>query len=241
MSELNVKRTHDKEIYLKEDRYAQPKEYFKVIAGLMQESGVMQKGSRICDVGCAAGEFLYYLVEQFPMAQFYGYDIVEDLLVKARGKVPRAVFEHGSVLDRNLLEGESFDVIFLLGVHQIFDEFETCIGNVLSWLRKGGRAYIIGLFNPFPIDVWVKYRLVDDPDRLHREPGWNMFSKESVSRFLAGQDVKFNFHPFEMPFDLLPSEGDLVRTWTFANGDGQRLLTNGLSILCNIEILEIER
>jgi SAM-dependent methyltransferase len=240
MSELNIERTHDKNIYLQEDRYAQPKEYFKAIAKLMRDSEVVKPGSRVVDLGCAAGEFLYYLAEQFPQAECHGYDVVGELLEKGREKVPGVTFKSGSVLDEALLEADSVDVALLLGVHQIFDDFETCIGNLLSWTRKGGRIYVIGLFNSFPIDVWVKYRLVDDPDPLHREPGWNIFAKESVSRFLNERGVRFSFSPFEMPFDLPPNEDDPVRTWTFLAGDGQRLLTNGLSLLCNQEILEIE-
>lgn len=68
-----------------------------------------------------------------------------------------------------------------------------------------------------------------------------MFSKASVSRYLeATLGVgKHTFTPFEMPFDLPPNPDDPVRSWTFLDGQNRRLFTNGLSLICNLEILEI--
>lgn len=238
---VNVQRTHDKEIYLKEDRYEKPKEIFKVMADLVRHDQVITTDCLVCDFGCAAGEFLYYLVRQFPEAQYTGFDVVPELIEKAREKLPDVRFQSGSVLDRSILPESSVDVAFLLGVLSIFDEFEPCISNMLYWVRPGGRIYVKGIFNKYPADVWVKYRLADDPDPSHREPGWNMFSKASIARFLddtIGKD-KHAFIPFEMPFDLEPNPDDPVRSWTFSDSHHRRLFTNGLSLLCNQEILEI--
>ena len=133
------------------------------------------------------------------------------------------------------------DISFLLGVHIIFDEFETCFSNVLHWIRKGGRIFVFSMFNPYPIDVWIYYRRIDDPDPNRREIGWNTFSKASISRFLDATigKGKHRFIPFELPFDLPPHPDDPVRTWTFMDSNGKRLFTNGLSLICNVEILEI--
>ncbi len=69
-----------------------------------------------------------------------------------------------------------------------------------------------------------------------------MFSKRSVARFLDRElgAGRASFLPFELPLDLPPHEDDPVRTWTFRDESGRRLLTNGLSLLCNLELLEIE-
>lgn len=239
--DIHVKRTHDKAIYLEEDRYENPKEMFKVLASRAIASGALRKGARVVDIGCAAGEFLYYLRSRCPDAEYHGYDVVPELLIKARSKVPGVAFHQGSILDRETLAPASVDVAFLIGVMQIFDEYETSISNLLHWTSPGGRIFIARLFNPYPIDVWVKYRWSDDPDPYHREPGWNMFSMASVSRYLDSRvgAGRYSFTPFEMPFDLDPHAGDPVRTWTFQDQNGRRLFTNGLSLLCHIEILEI--
>jgi len=237
----DIYRTHDLEIYLNEDRYEEPKEIFKVVRNLVDQNGGISKGSTVCDIGCATGEFLYYLSREFPEANYRGYDIMPDLLDQAREKVHGVEFHVGSVLDESLIPSSSIDIAFLLGVHYIFDDFEPTFANLISWTRPGGRIYIVGLFNPHPIDVWIKYRQVGDPDPNHREPGWNMFSKASVSNYLdtVVRPGNHSYTAFEMPFDLPPNPTDPARTWTFVDDDGRRLLTNGLSLLCNMEILEI--
>ncbi|HEY8240601.1 MAG TPA: class I SAM-dependent methyltransferase [Kiritimatiellia bacterium] len=236
-----VERTHDKALYLAENRYEAPKEYFRVLCDMATAEGHLRPGQRICDIGCAAGEFLHYVSRACPGARLEGYDPVPELLEKARQHVPGAQFKAGSVLDRALLKEGSVDTCFLLGVHSIFDEFETCFGNLLAWTRPGGAVYIFGAFNPYPVDVWVKYRLADGHEAEHREPGWNMFSKVSVARFLdrQGMQGRYSFTPFELPFDLLRNATDLVRTWTMRDCEGRRQFVNGLMLLVNLEILVV--
>lgn len=107
--------------------------------------------------------------------------------------------------------------------------------------RRGGVIYVFGALNEYPVDMWVKYRRADDPDRAHREPGWNLFSKASISAFLDAhigpQDHRFI--PFELPIDLAPHDGDPIRAWTFKDSEGRRWTTNGLQLLTNEHILEI--
>jgi len=240
MSSASV-RTHDKAVYLQEDRYERPKEIFKRAVELVREAGCLSAGGVVCDVGCATGEFLYYFSREFPSAKCHGLEIVPELLDRAKQRVPGVEFRLGSVLDRAALPAEFADVTFLLGVHSIFDDVEPCLGNLLRWTRKGGRLLVFGLFNPFPLDVWVKYRSADHPNPDHREPGWNIVSQASVSTYLDAQlgPGRHRFIPFELPFDLEPTPDDLVRTWTFQDARGRRLFTNGLSLLCPLLFLDI--
>src|SRR3990167_37337 len=92
---LNFERVHDKKIYLEEDRYDKPKEIFKILGNLALQSGVLKEGSKVGDFGCASGEFLYYLSQRYPTAKYYGYDVVPDLVEKARERVPGVEFFHG--------------------------------------------------------------------------------------------------------------------------------------------------
>ena len=234
-------RTHDKAVYLQDDRYERPKEIFERAFDLVRDAGCLSAGGVSCDVGCATGEFLYYFKREFPSATCCGVEVVQELLDRARERVPGVEFRLGSVLDRTALPAGYADVTFLLGVHSIFDAFEPCLANLLHWTRTGGRVLVFGLFNPFPIDVWVKYRNADDSNLDHREPGWNIFSQATVSKYLDAQlgPGRHRFIPFELPFDLAPTPKDPVRTWTFQDAGGRRLLTNGLSLLCHLAFLDI--
>ena len=147
---IRVKRTHDHDIYLNEDRYAEPvvKEIHKILANDAIESGVLREGSVICDFGCATGEFLYHLSRRFSGGEYYGYDVLPELNEKARQMVPNAVFKDGSVLDDQLLTSDFADVSFMIGVHAGFDDFIPSFSNLINWTKKGGRVYIFGPFNP---------------------------------------------------------------------------------------------
>lgn len=239
--DVSVQRTHDMETYLSEDRYERPKEIFKVLAGLMELSGEHTESSLIYDIGCATGEFLYYLKKRFPRPRYLGLDVLPALIAKAKERVPDVELIVGSLLDQSVLPPSLADVAFMLGVHAIFDEFETWISNLLHWTRPGGHIFVFGPFNPYPVDVWVKYRLADDPDPDHREPGWNIFSQASISKFLDTKlgEGKHSFTSFEMPIDIKPHPTDVIRTWTFFDASGRRLVTNGLSMISNQQILHI--
>lgn len=235
-------RTHDKAIYLDESRYNNPKELFKLLGSRALSRGPVSRDTVVCDFGCAAGELLHYLSGLQPGAQYRGFDVVPEFIDKARAHVPTASFEIGSVLDRSLLPDSAIDVAYLIGVLGIFDDFVPVLDNLLRWTRKGGQVVIVAIFNPFPVDVWVKYRLAADENATHREPGWNLFSRASVERYLRQKQESsdYAFTPFQMAFDIPRHAEDPIRTWTFMD-NGRRRLTNGLSLAVDLSVLTIAR
>ena len=87
------------------------------------------------------------------------------------------------------------------------------------------------MFNPYPVDVIIKYKLSKNYKKKFFESGWNIFSRNSVSMFLKkNKKVKsFKYHEFVMPFDLKP-QSDPIRSWT-VKAKKTRLMVNGLSII----------
>ena len=236
-------RRHDERIYVQEDRYDSPKEYFKVLFRMADAAGALATGSRVLDVGCATGEFLYFLSQTKSDVRYAGIDIHEEFRNKAASRVPGVDFRLGSILDAESVEPASFDTVFVLGVLSIFHDFRPALRNVLSWCRPGGHVYVFGLVNPYPVDVWTTYRRAEDLDEGEVETGWNSVSRVSFSRFLDEEIGvgRHSFTPFEMPFDLPPHADDPIRSWTFRDANGRCILTNGLGLLQNLEILEIHR
>lgn len=189
----------------------------------------------------ANGKFLYYLRRLWPHVALTGYDLLPELLDKAREHVPNVPFVQGSVLDATIAPASGADVTFLSGVHTIFDDFRPVFGNLIEWTRPGGRIYIFSFFNDDPIDVIVKYRHADASEEAPYESGWNVFSQQSVSRFLD-QHPKVRshaYHGFSMSIDLPKRPEDPVRSWTFKDEEGRRLVTNGLCLLQKQQVLEV--
>lgn len=224
-------------------------EIYKYVAQAALQAGLLRDGTVVCDFGCAAGDFLFYLRAQAPNARYFGYDLSLTAIQQAQAREeaqladfgPTILFRPASVLDKALLPAASLDVAFMLGVHPYFDEMESALANLLTWARSGGYLAIFGLFNPYPVDVHVTYRPVGDFQAGESGRGWNLFAKAAVSRFLdqtIGPD-RHRFTPFIMPYDLPPDPANPVKSWTMMAEDGRRWLTNGLSLLLNQELLEI--
>lgn len=237
---LKVQRTHDA-FYLDENRYNEPKEMFKFIAANAFDQDEKSSDLLVCDFGCAAGEFLYYLRGILPNASLEGVDVMPSLLEKAAKFVPSAKLQEGSVLDHNCKIDNQYDKSFLIGVHSIFDEFETCFSNLVKWTKPGGSVYIVGMFNPFPVDVLIKYKESKNYESDVYESGWNVFSQQSVSDFLSKNNkVKsFSFKKFDITIDL-PRQDDPIRSWTIRDYNDKRFIINGLCLLQPHYLLEIK-
>lgn len=234
-------RTHD-EFYLKENRYKKTKQLFEDVIEMVKKVTIPDEEMVISDHGCAAGEFPYVLRDEFPNAKIEGYDLLENLIEKARIEVPNADFFVGSITDQSLCEENHSNVTLCIGVLSIFDSFEPIISNLLHWTKPGGYIFLHGLFNDFPIDVNIKYNLSANYENSEREAGWNLFSKESVARWLGTQSEisDFEFIDYQIELDLEP-QNDYVRSWTIKGEDGQRILTNGLCIMQPHSILRIKK
>lgn len=145
------------------------------------------------------------------------------------------------MLDGNCKDENQIDMAFLIGVHSIFDEFETCFNNLIKWTKPGGRVYIVGLFNPSPVDVMIKYKESKDYKSNMYESGWNVFSQKSVSEFLQMNNKvqSFSFKKFEIDIDI-PAQKDPIRSWTILDENKKRLIVNGLCLLQPFYLLEIK-
>ena len=189
-------RTHD-QLYLTAERHDKPKEMFKWIAVHAEARGALKKNKRVVDFGCAAGEFLYFLSRAYAGPIYMGVDVLDVLVEKARTRSPSVTWQSGSVLEPDLIAKNSIDTAFLSGVLSIFDDYQPALDNLISWTRPAGHIFVFGVFNPHPVDVWVKYRSVDEHAELHREPGWNVFSRKSIGAYLGGVD-KVKDHIFHL-------------------------------------------
>ena len=124
----NLDRT--KKLSLKENRYEEPKETQKKMIELVMKSGILKDGCTVCDFGCAAGELLYNLSRKFPNAKYFGYEIISEVVEKARKNVPGVEFETADMVEKSLLPEDSLDIAIMTGVHQYYDNFEYIISRI---------------------------------------------------------------------------------------------------------------
>jgi SAM-dependent methyltransferase len=241
-----IVRTHDS-FYLDENRYQDPKQLHLEIIGKIQEIEKVSGKTvdSILDAGCAAGEFAYVLQNAFPNSQVTGFDLLPELIAKAKNKVSGCIFFEADIQNSNTPLVGSYDIVTCTGVLSIFDTFEICIKNLISWAKPGGTVFIHSLFNDYPIDVRVQYNLSEDYRSGVLESGWNIFAKETVSGFLkelvADKAIEsFTFRNFELKREL-PKQADLVRSWTQRDTDGSLQITNGLMLLQPHAILQIKK
>ena len=227
----NVK--HQDYIYMNEDYYSNPKETFMFLKELILND--FDKPS-ILDIGCARGEFLFFIKNSLKIKDLSGIDYSSNLIEKARS------FNglEGVNLVVNSAEkfemGRTFDVITMLGVLSYFDSVKPTLQKIKKHLALNGKAYILGFFNDFDVDVFISYRNNKYFDEF--EPGWNLHSLETIKKSLDDLDMRLtNIHVFDLSFDLSPQD-DPCRAWHINTEDGRKY-TNGLSLIYDIRVLEV--
>jgi len=234
-----VIRDHDK-LYLSEDRKNQPKEYFKFIVSKTDEHFKKYSHPKILDIGCATGDFLFYLCSLYPEASFMGMDVMEELLERAKTEVSGSEFVKSNICDLKTLPRQKYDAVFMNGVHSIFDDIDSWLGNAISLVGNNGKLFIFGIFNPENVDVLVKARYSNQDHDAPWQSGWNCFSIKTFENYLEKKNIKSHcFHDFNISIDIPRHESDPFRSWTFLYDDNSRGIINGTMILHKFMLLEI--
>ena len=233
------------DFYLDEDRYENPKEVFKFVKGLIDATGLPQRGPlSVLDVGCATGELIYYLKTQYPQFAFLGLDHDQLLLDKAQAM--------GFLNDESWVKGDAeafnldrkFDIITCMGVLGLFEDVRICLRNLIKHAQPGGTILIQAPINDDPFDVRIQYRENYPENTAWTVNGWNINARQSIAHFLnteaADEVSSFDFLPFEMPIDLEKREEQPVRSWTIKTAEGSRILVNGICLVIKDTVLKID-
>lgn len=235
---IKTKKTYDR-FYLNENRKEKPKEYFKFINKFLACVIGPVTNPKILDVGCATGDFLYYMGKLYPRAVLYGVDAMPELIKRAKTEVPSAKFFVADIFSGKSLPSQKFDFVFMSGVHPDFDEYEPWIKNLLKLSKRGGKLFVFGLFNRYPVDTMTRLR--PSGSNLPWQPGWNLFSKKTIGDYLSSKKIKFEFHDFDIKIDLARHENDPLRSWTMRLQNNSRMIINGAGIINTFSLLIISR
>jgi SAM-dependent methyltransferase len=223
----NSQRTHDS-FYKDIDPHLPPKDSFikvgNLISGWLDDfSGI----ASIIDIGCATGAFLNYLSDRFPGHSISGYEHLEELIKAGQKNYPGIQITQASILDSKKIAPTSADVITVQGVISIFDDIAPIVKNLALWIKPGGKILIHGMFNPFNVDVFVKYRRSEEYGTDRVEAGWNVISQKTITDlFIKSGARQVRFHEFQISTDLEKNSQDPLRSWTEKLADGTRQIVN---------------
>lgn len=229
------KRTHD-QLYLKESNL-DVKQIFVEVADAIEFS----KFKSIADVGCATGAFPLYLSKRFPNTQITGIEYINSLIKKAKSDFPHITFLKGNVLDKASIK-KKFDVITMLGVLCIFDDYERVLNNVLAWIKPKGRLILQNMVSEYDIDVFIKYSSSSKKFVSNKqESGWNIISEKSLELVVKDNGAKvLSSKPFLLNVNL-NKQADVMRSWTEENSLGHNDIFNALHIRQPQKIIVIEK
>jgi len=233
---IDGKRIADEDIYLKEDRYDKPKEVHKFLAKIILQIPLSKEAS-LLDVGCATGEFIYYLKSQDPNMKLYGMDISEKMVLQARKMVKGTQFQVQSILNPPLWSGEKFDFIVCNGVLSIFDDIEEQLRNLIMTAAPDGRVLVSDSFNEDPIDLIMRYRRVSEAVG-EWETGWNYFSQRTIENIARYFKKNVRWHEFRLPFSIDKGE-DPMRSWTIKTEKNSHQIVVGTKQMISSYVAEI--
>ena len=233
MNNENYKHTDH---YIDND-YEKPKELFKFIGNIIDNNLKDEEPFSLLDVGCAKGEFIYYIKNRFSKntPSLHGIDYSKSLIDKASN------FPDFSDVSFSLADAESFklnkkfDCIVATGLISYFDDYELFIDNLLKHLNENGTIIITNGFSTSDYDVMLKFRKYDNKDEF--DTGWNQHSINGLKKYISNKAMSLIQHKFELPFELTKGD-DLLRSWTLNTSDGQKFV-NGLNQIWNLWSLEI--
>ena len=242
MSEKNAKYNSFPNLspYLSDDKYKNPKEDHKFILSQIKKNCDDNRIYSLCDLGCANGDLLYLIKQNFPEWKLTGYDYTEEFINYAKGfKGLKGV----NLVHKDLFEiKDKFDFVISDGVTQIFPDIEKTINKYLDICNSGGYVITTGRFNKFDIEVRMQY--CDNSNSEARgvwRQDWSFHSRTLIRNKFEKKVKKLDFLDVVMDKDI-PFNPDMpINQWTFRDSNGRNIITNGTNFILNKTLLTIQK
>ena len=227
---------HQDYIYIKENYIKKPKETFIFLSKLIKTK---KHKVSLLDLGCAKGEFLFYIEKKFKgKIDLTGVDYSPKLIREAQEYNLKSKIKFIKNDAEKIKINKKFDYIVASGLVSYFDNIEIFLKNSIKHLKKNGKLIILDNFNKYDIDVIVRYR--DNYNKFKNfEKGWNLHSIGTIKKIINPKKYKISFKKFNLSFKLKKRK-DAMRSWQ-VNLDKKKMFMNGLSQIFEIEALIINK
>src|SRR3989344_1701546 len=227
--------------YASSKRYENPKQVFLFALQEIERNLKTDTLITLVDIGCANGEFLYYVKKWHPNWNLYGYDFMPEFI--EAGKKFNGLKGIHLELKNFFTLRKKFDVVCCFGTLPIFPDVKKPLKKLLSLCKKNGLLVADGLFNRFDIDVQITYR---DNSKIESKNIWrndfNQHAQTTIAEFLepiVGQ-LEFKAVPFNVDLPYITNNPH-ANAFTFRDDGGNRRVTNGLNILLNSTLLIVKK
>jgi len=212
-------------------------ERFKFVKGIIGRK--LPNTGDFLDIGCAKGEFIWFLKDFFPRVHFTGVDISKELIRLAKKEPKLKSVEFVKTDARTLDLKRKFDVVLMSGVLSIFDDFRCPLRKMVTHLKPEGWGYIFGSFTEDDIDVLVRYRN-NYLGSKYWESSLNMFSMNTIRKALSIFSDRINFYRFDLPIDLAKRKNP-IHSYTLNTVEKGRVVLNGANILSQFYLVEFRK
>ena len=208
---------------------------------------VLKNPRKWLDIGCANGEFIYYLADLWRETKFTGIDIVNEYIKVARKlnkRYDNAKFHCKNVFDVSNDIHKS-EVVTCLGTFHIFPQPEDLLNTLLDLVDKGGLLVINGRFNPYDVSAIIKFK--DDSNKITKNVwrcDFNLHSESWIKEMLSKRSDIDNFDFFYPVMDTkIPKKKNAphINMWTVPRKNGGYDIENGLRVFCNPAFLVIKK
>jgi len=188
------------------------------------------KNYKLIDIGCANGELLWNLKRKFKNLDFYGLDVRNDLIQKAKKACKNVQFFQRDISKKKMNVGK-FDIIIISGVLSCLDNPLTVIKNLKKNLKPKG---IVFLFDNLTEENFNNYHQYEDivKDKKILQSGYNMYSIEYLAKIFKKilKSRKLEIKQFNIGKKIKKNKKDLMRSWTIMI-DKKRYFTNGTGLI----------
>ncbi len=128
--------------YALEDRRKNVKDSFKLIAEKIsfKLNEFNSEKISLCDVGCASGDFLFYLQNRFEdkNLKLFGTDVDLNLLEIAKSRMPSIDFFERNIAESDVKNNCTYDIVTFSGVLSLFADFKPIFENLIKSISRGG-------------------------------------------------------------------------------------------------------
>jgi len=191
---------------------------------------------KVLDIGCGDSSFIYYMKKRHPNFKYYGLEISQELIDKAKNEpfLKDITLIKGDARDFKI--DEKFDIVIMAGVLSIFDKFKPVLQNMINHMKSSGIGFIWGGFTRSDIDVIVRFRNNFLGSKIW-ESGLNMISLHTIKRALKPYTTDFEASEFNLK-QKMEKQDNPIRTFTIETKEGKNLVVNGANIIRDFHVIK---